>query len=164
MELIESLELAVAAAQTGRSEGFFALLFFGLGFACLYSIFYQLRLRSWPSTPGQLLKADTREFGAAKLVPAETDYINAVAYEYAVNGEDYLGKRFSPWVVVASHNLKFLLEKQQEGFEAGQTVSVYYNPRKPAKAFLKRPGIVGLAVTAVFTLGCFATPVLIFAR
>ena len=164
MELIESLEQAVAAAQAGRFEGVFALLFFALGFACLYSIVYQLRIRSWPRTPGQLLKADTRKFGGTKLVPAETDYINSVAYKYAVGGEDYFGKRFSPWVVVASHNLKFLVEKQLEGFQEGQTVSVYYNPRKPAKSFLKLPGIVGILVTAVSALGCFFTPVLIFAR
>lgn len=162
MELIESLQQAMAAAQAGRFEGFFALLFFGLGFACLYSIVYQLRIRSWPSTTGQLLKANTEKFGPTDFVLAETDYINAVAYEYTVRGETHIGKRFSAWLLVASHNLKFLLEKQLEGFEAGQAVPVYYNPRKPAKSFLRRPGIPGLVVTALFALGCFATPVLIF--
>ncbi len=162
MELIESLQQAVAAAQAGRFEGYFALLFFVLGFACLYSIVYQLRIRGWPSTSGQLLKADTEKFGPTDFILAETDYINAVAYEYTVRGEKHIGKRFSPWVVVASHNLKFLLEKQLEDFQAGQAVPVYYNPRKPAKSFLKRPGVAGLGVTALFALGCFATPVLIF--
>ena len=162
MDLIESLQQAFAAAQAGRFEGYFALLFFFLGFLCIYSIVYQLRIRGWPSTPGQLLKAHTREFGAKAFIPAETDYINAVAYEYGVAGKTYVGERFSPWVMVASHNLKALLEKQLDGIQAGQTVPVYYNPRKPAKSFLKRPGMVGLVVTALIALGCFATPTLIF--
>jgi len=144
-------------------QGFFALLFFGLGFACLHSLAYQLRIRAWPVTNGKLLEADTRIIGGHDARrPSETDYINSVAYAYSVDGESYVGDRFSPWVVVASHNLKRLLEKQLDDVETGGNVPVRYNPKKPAKSFLKKPGLAGLLVTSVFALFCFYTPVLVF--
>ena len=138
-------------------------MFFALGFACLYSIVYQFRVRGWPVTTGQLLKAETEKGGIhIKYRPHETDYMIVVAYEYSVGGKSYIGKRFSPWIITASHNLKILLEKQLDDFQSGQAVSIYYNPRKPSKSFLKKPGIVGMSITAVFAIGCFATPVMIF--
>ena len=97
MELIESLKQAVASAKAGETEGYFALLFFTLGFACLYSIVYQFRVRGWPVTTGQLLKAETEKWGIHnKYRPHETDYMIVVAYEYSVGGKSYIGKRFSP--------------------------------------------------------------------
>jgi hypothetical protein len=161
--LVESLKRAVASAQAGQTEGYFALLFFALGFVCLYSIFYQFRIRGWPTTTGQLLKAETEKLGFRdKNRPHETDYVNVVAYEYSVGGQSYISRRLSPWVVTVSHNLKILLERQLEDLQREQVVSVYYNPRKPSKSFLEKPGIVGLSITLLFTLGCFVTPVLIF--
>jgi hypothetical protein len=164
MELITSLELAFASARAGGLKGIFGLLFFGLGFLNLYSIMYQFQIRGWPSTPGTLLKVGLRESTINAWVKAEYDYTVAVAYEYSVGGEVFVSKRFSPWVVVASYNLKLLLEKQIEDYRPGQPVPVYYNPRRPSKAFLKQPGIFGLSVTALFALFCFSTPVLIFGR
>lgn len=163
MELIESLKQAVASAKAGETEGYFALLFFTLGFACLYSIVYQLRVRGWPVITGQLLKGETERVGIHdKHRPDETDYLNAVAYEYSVGGKSYIGKRFSPWIITVSHNLKFLLERQLDDFQSGQAVFICYNPQNPSKSFLKKPGIVGMSITAVFAIGCFATPVMIF--
>ena len=163
MTLIDALEKAINAALGAQSEGIFALVFFGLSFACGYSLIYQLQIRRWPSAQGKLLKAATEEFGATEFHISDVDYKNTVCYEYVVEGKTYTGDRLSPWVIVATHNLIVLFERQLDGFEQGSQLPVFYNPRKPEKAFLKRPGPVGLLATAAAIVFCFMTPVIIFA-
>jgi hypothetical protein len=162
MPIIDALRQAIAAALSGQIEGIFAVVFFALTFACAYSVFYQFRIRSWPSTTGKLLSAETEEFGATEISPSDVDYMNSVAYEYVVDGTTYAGNRFSPWVVIATHNLKTILERQLDGLAPGNAVPVFYNPRKPGLAFLKRPGPIGMLVTIAAMIFCFMTPVMIF--
>jgi len=162
MTIFDALGQAIDAALGGQFEGIFAIVFFALSFACAYSVTYQLRIRSWPSTTGKLLKAATEEFGATEIVPSDVDYVNSVAYEYAVDGTVYIGKRFSPWTVVATHNLKSLLERQLGDLAPGNAVRVIYNPRKPGLAFLRRPGPIGILVTIACMMFCLMTPVMIF--
>jgi hypothetical protein len=121
----------------------------------LFSLVYQLRIRHWPVATGVLAKAGVERWGGAEWVKSDQEYSLKAAYVYRVDGQVHEGHRVSPWVVVASHNARFLLESQLKGVQrhADGTVSVFYNPRRPHKSYLIRPGWTGLLVTWVITLG-----------
>ena len=76
-------------------------------------------------------------------------------YEYTVDGNLYKGNRVSPWVMVATHNAKVVLEKQLRKVERSRdgSVSVFYNPANPKKSLLIKPGVFGLKVTALIAVG-----------
>ena len=75
------------------------------------------------------------------------EYVASSLYSYRVGSQDYKGSKVSIWVVVASYNARFLLQKKLDLVErVGDTgVVVYYNPKKPAKSVLLKPGLLGLA-------------------
>jgi len=55
-----------------------------------------------------------------------------------------------------------LLEHQLKKITQQFPLQVIYNPRKPGRAFLKRPGIIGMVLTALCSGFCFLTPIFIF--
>jgi hypothetical protein len=84
-----------------------------------------------------------------KLVKGHQQYVADALYEYSVNGQQYTGKRISPWVVVATHNMRAVLVKQLLKIrkDPNGSIDVFYNPADPKKSFLVKPGIVGQLVT-----------------
>jgi hypothetical protein len=161
-DIITAIGLAFESALRGEFKGMFASIFFLLTFANLWSVIYQLRIRHWPATTGKLLMAATEEFGATEINPSDVNYTNVVSYEYTVDGETYIGRRLSPWIVVATHNLKAILENQLDGLTTGGHLPVFYNSAKPQLAFLKRPGGLGILITLGFAVFCLVTPMLVF--
>ncbi|MEM8769668.1 MAG: DUF3592 domain-containing protein [Pseudomonadota bacterium] len=162
MDVEPVLKQAFDAALGGQFEGLFACLFFLLGFANLYSLYYQQMVRRWPKIPERLVTAETERWGGEAFHISDQDYKNVVAYHYTVQGAEYSGNRFSAWVVIASHNLKWLLERQLDDLKESGTVDVIYNPARPEKSFLVRPGVFGMFVTLAFAVFCFSTPWLVF--
>ena len=77
-----------------------------------------------------------------RLISGEREYEAAVRYSYCVDGVDYENDQLNPWVVMATHNLRFLLKLQFRGIQrqAGDNVTVYYHPQKPQKSYLTIPG------------------------
>lgn len=106
--------------------------------------------------------AATEAFGVTEVNPSDVNYTNAVEYKYIVDGKTYIGTKLSPWIILATHNLKVILEKKLGGLATGQRLPVFYNSAKPRQAFLKRPGGFGILVTLGFAAFCFITPVLVF--
>ncbi len=141
--LVQMWELATDGDKQGVL--FFIALYTSV--IMLGSVLHQLHVRTWPAARGRLLESGLKEFGFAAPHSSKQEYKVDAVYEYTVNGETYTGKRVSPWVVVASHNARFLLERQLAGVERldGDGVRVFYNPARPAKSFLTKPGSVGLA-------------------
>jgi hypothetical protein len=121
----------------------------------LFSLVYQLRIRRWPVASGVLAKAGVQRWGGPEWVQSDQQYSLDAAYVYRVDGRVYEGHRVSSWVMVASHNARFLLESQLKGVQrhADGTVSVFYNPKRPHKSYLIRPGMVGLLVTWILIVG-----------
>ena len=121
----------------------------------IVSLVYQLRIRTWPSTRGVLAQEGVVQWGGAEWVKSEQQYKLKASYQYQVDGRTFEGHRVSPWVMVASHNARALLEAQRKGLErhADGTVSVFYNPRRPGKSYLIRPGLAGLLVTLCLIVG-----------
>lgn len=86
--------------------------------------------------------------------PADKSYATDAIYEYQVDGQTHQGKKVSPWVMVATHNARFVLQKQLRRIAVGpgNEVCVYYNPNKPSQAVLIKPSNLGIAVTVLFAL------------
>ena len=156
--MIDYLTSMWGLAINGQKQGviFFAALY---ALAMLgYSFVYQLRIRTWPSTRGTLTKATLGKVGGTDLVVSRQEYAASALYEFDVGNITYRGSRISPWVLLASHNARFFLEKQLRGIERYEDgrVKVFFNPKNPNKSFLIRPSAPGLAVTATVAVAPIA--------
>ena len=121
---------------------------------CTYSLVFQIRIRYWPSTLGELAEIGAEKFGAKVLIKANQDYVGKALYQYDVSGVTYLGTRISPWVFVASHNARFVLEKQMASVQITPDgkVKVFYNPNNPQKSYLIIAGRVGIGITLLISV------------
>ncbi|AGH46977.1 hypothetical protein [Paraglaciecola psychrophila] len=72
---------------------------------------FQPITRSWPSTRGQLNHLGLDKFGSAIIISAQ-DYHAEVLYTYQIERNIYRGKRVSPKIIIASHNIQFILRHQ----------------------------------------------------
>lgn len=119
----------------------------------LISLIFQLRILSWPMTNGTLVHSDLSKWGASNFAD-EQDYEAEVKYHYQVDGKQYEEKRLSPWYMVVSANMRFLLRWQLTGITrlTPEEVAVFYNPSAPEKSYLIKPGKVGLGITAAIAI------------
>lgn len=118
----------------------------------LGSLWHALRVRAWPHVQGQLLNLGIRPLGGLDLGTVNQDYVPNALYAYLVNGHSYEGKEISIWKMSASGMLKGsagILPSLVKPNDAGQ-VRVYYNPHRPQKSLLLRPGLASLT----FLLSC----------
>jgi len=71
-----------------------------------------------------------------------------------VSGVNYSGSRVSPWLIIVSHNLRFILKKQISDVQqsADGKVRVFYNPKNPQKSFLIIAGKVGIFITLIISV------------
>jgi hypothetical protein len=147
--MISYIEQMWQLAIDGQTQGiwFFAALYTLI--VCSYSLIFQIRTRSWPFVKGELLDSGIKKFGATQWVQSEQDYISKALYKYNVSGVSYEGTKISPWVVVASHNAKFILKKQLAAIErfVDGKIKVFYNPNNPKKSFLLIAGKIGISIT-----------------
>ncbi|MBD1389446.1 DUF3592 domain-containing protein [Neiella sp. HB171785] len=141
----EMFELAIE----GRTQGVWYWASVYALVVCSYSLWFQIRTRKWPTTKGKLVQMGVKKFGANVAVRANQDYVGDALYIYSVLNKHYEGSRISPWVFVASHNARFILEKQQAQVQIGADggVNVYYNPRNPKKSYLIVAGKTGMVIT-----------------
>ena len=118
---------------------------------CGYSLIFQLLIRSWPGTKGQLLQLGLDKFGASNIL-AEQDYHADALYTYQVGTKTYQGKRVSPWIIIASHNARAVLKRQLSKVQTypDGKVKVFYKPSNPAKSWLILPSKFGLVMTILF--------------
>lgn len=94
--------------------------------------FYKVVIKNWMITTGEVLKAEVVYYKSK--TDADTEgWKHRVSYKYVVDGKEYFGNRITK-------NLGYLSpSKILTGgvkFNEGQTIEVYYNPKKPYKAVL----------------------------
>ena len=123
---------------------------------CLYSAYFQIRTRFWATTVGNIHNLGLKKFDISNDL-SEQQYRGKALYSYSVNGQTYEGTRISPWVFVTNYNAKGLLLKQQAGIDmpTKDTVTVYYNPKKPQKSFLLKASKFGILVTLISAVAPF---------
>ena len=115
---------------------------------CTYSLVFQIRTRSWPFTEGELAELGVETFGAESTL-SDQDYASTALFQYEVDGSAFEGTKISPWIFVASHNARFVLQRQLGAVQwlSDDKVKVFYNPRKPKKSFLIVAGRLGIGIT-----------------
>lgn len=119
----------------------------------IFSLFFQIKVTSWPSVVGTLVDERIAEFGYA-YARSHKEYKVSLSYKYVVDGNEYIGTRLSPWLFVTNHNAIFILKKQLNSIlrHANGMVTVYYNPKNHKKSFLIKPGPVGKLITAILSI------------
>ena len=145
-------------AKAGNTQGIYFFIVVYTTLVLSISLFFQYRINRWPIVKGDLLNKDVDKFGATEWATTNQEYVAEALYLYTVEGKKYFGKRVSAWVMVASHNAKFILEKQLSSIDVDDNgkVSVYYNPKKPQKSYLIITGIK----SQLFTLTLILIPII----
>jgi hypothetical protein len=125
------------SAIQGQTQGVWFWAAFYIFILCVYSLVLQIRTRYWPYAEGVIVESSVEKFRSASLKTDQNFIANAL-YKYNVSGLEYNGTRISPWIIVASHNAKFILAKQMSAIQRlpDGKVKVFYNPNKPRKSFL----------------------------
>ena len=145
-------------AKAGNTQGIYFFIVVYTTLVLSISLVCQYRINRWPIVKGDLLNKDVNKLGATEWATTNQEYVAKALYHYTVEGQEYFGKRVSAWVMVASHNAKFILEKQLSSIDVDDNgkVSVYYNPKKPQKSYLIITGIK----SQLFTLTLILIPII----
>lgn len=146
-------------AANGNKQG---VCFFASIYAFLivgYSVIFQLRVRAWPSTVGELIDAQI-QLMTSSAHRSEQTYSASALYTYRVGANKYDGRKVSTWVVMASRNVRGILQMQLDHIQkvGADGVIVFYNPKKPAKSVLMKPGMAGV----VLTFAIAVVPVMVY--
>jgi hypothetical protein len=146
------LQMWDLALQGNRQGVWFCVAVYAF-LICGYSVLFQLLIRTWPSVKGQLKHLGVDKFGAAFILP-DQDYRADALYSYQVDGKTYQGKRISPWIIIASHNVQFVLKHQLAKVEtfADNKVKIFHKPSNPAKSWLILPSKLGVFITFLISL------------
>ena len=78
MSMMDYFERMWVLAANGNGQGVFFWCAVYMLVMLLYSLMYQIRVTSWPSTEGELIKDRIREFGYA-FAPSDKEYIASVS-------------------------------------------------------------------------------------
>ena len=151
--ILMQLSQAFASASAGDLRAIFALLSLALALLALLSLLYQLRLFCWPRVDVELLRAESADFGHPEVIPNERDVRAKVRYRYRVNGQDYIGSRLSPWIMLGSGGGQLVIEKQLARLRNSSRLQAIHNPSRPQKSWLQPPGIGGMLITLTGVLG-----------
>lgn len=148
MELIIYFQEMWQLAIKGQAQGVFFWFAFYMFIICFYSLILQIRTRYWSFVQGELVEFGFDRFGASIRKSDQNYWANAL-YNYSVSDVDYRGTRISPWHIIVSHNLRFILEKQMSYVQRSSvgTVKVFYNPNNPKKSYLIIAGKIGIGIT-----------------
>lgn len=141
-------------AIEGEAQGVFFYAALYILVVCLYSFIRQIQTRYWPFVEGEIIDIAVEKFGATDQIRANQDYISKALYKYQISGVIYDGTRISPWIFVASHNAKLILEKQLSSIQTlpNGKVKVFYNPSNPKKSFLIIAGKIGVFITLLIAI------------
>jgi hypothetical protein len=129
------------------------IIIFGSSFlvVTVYGIWRAWRtsvIASWPRTKGIITLFSVEAVRETFKSAPYTRYISHLKYSYAVGQSTYVSTRFSLHNLLvgnSSSELRDLLG----GASQGDSVDVFYDPRKPSRGLLVRPGNTELAVILI---------------
>ena len=121
-----------------------------------------LRHSRWPVVVGVLLEAEVARTGGSSFRVDEWEFAGRVRYRYEVDGVRFEGDRLSPYLVMATYNLRFLIRWQLGWIErvGVDGVRVRHHPTNPRKSYLI--GVGWRSILAVAGL-CFGSAALLVA-
>lgn len=110
--------------------------------------------QSWPQVQGKVVMVNARAGNDPK---SGVTYVGEVNFTYTVDGKDYGSNQIDIASYGPSRRSRVLALEDVEAYSAGQEVTVFYDPQKPALGVLEAgiPGrikniaLVALAIAAV---------------
>jgi len=150
-ESVALVEKVLSSLRQGEARGVLASLFIVLGCGCLASFARHLSVGRWPTVRGKVV-----------AVVGERDDSQSVEYQYAVEGEVYVGTRRTPRDLLRARDLSAVLARQSGDLAKSGYLAVIYNPNKPSQAFLDRPGPLRRLAVLLVAGACFAAPFMLF--
>lgn len=97
-------------------------------------------------TSGVILESAVKAHGDGD----STTYSSSVRYSYNVEGETYIGDRYS-YTTYGSSNIPSLGQGMSQGHGGGQAVTVFYDPQAPSQSVLtRRVDGMGTLILCVF--------------
>lgn len=146
--MFDYLKKMIDLSLVGDIQGIFFWIVFYITLACLVSLFFQLQVRSWPSTTGKLIKLEVGGSGT-ELAVHQRDHFLEAEYHYSIDGEHYSGSRISMTTIWTLGGFKYLLLKQLAAVEKlpNGNVKLYYNPKAPKKSYLIKPSTMSYILT-----------------
>jgi hypothetical protein len=102
-----------------------------------------VRSSSWPAVPGKIIHSHTKKVkgGGSSIgqsnAPKLTSYRPLIIYSYEVSGLKLEGRRIQ-FGSEPHTQARSKVEESVSEYPAGSTVTVYYDPAKPAESVLKR--------------------------
>lgn len=120
----------------------------------IYSLIGQIKTRYWPFVYGEIIDLGVKTLVGSDWDKSNRKYASKTLYTYNVAGVSHEGTRISPWIFVASHNGRFVLEKQLASIQRlpDGKVKVFYNPNNPKKSFLIVANKIGIFITFFIVL------------
>ena len=152
--MLEYLQRMLDLALRKELQGFHFWATIYVLFVLLGSLRHALRVRAWPHVEGQLLSLGVRPLGSPEPGTRNQDYVPSALYRYQVNGQSYEGSEISIWKMSASGMLKNAANIVPGLVKPNETghVPVYYNPKRPKKSLLLRPGWASLSVLSALII------------
>lgn len=113
----------------------------------LFIIYRNFRFLLWKKTEGKVIKSQPRRVGS--IVRYET-YEPDLEYSYMVNGKEYRSNKL--FMTEFQSDLK-TVENVLKDVSPDKKVTVYYNPKNPSEAILKRRVHAGMVVQLIALVG-----------
>lgn len=154
LPMIEYLQKMSYIAFSNSLQGFHFLATLYLVFALLSSAWYVVRVRTWPSADGNLLRDEPRSSSNAAYWAKQRVYTPKYLYSYSVNGRSFEGSEVSLWRNVSfslGYNAVSVLPSQVRPDPSGK-IRVYFNPRRPQNSLLLKPGRASIVVLWLLSL------------
>jgi len=109
-------------------------LLYGLTVAafCGYILTQNAAARGWPTVPGTVVSVEDKQDMKAAPLDGQVAVYQQVEYVYMVGGREYRSHRIS---YIASQDEEFSMSREN-AYQTGQALSVHYNPRDPANAYV----------------------------
>jgi len=139
-------------ALQGNNQAIFFFIALYTFIVCTYSVIFQYRVNHWHETKGKLIQHGLKKLGHDNI-RSEENYTASAIYTYTVNDTVYVGKKVSTWAMTGSGMMKNIGNQQLKGigYLPNDGVRVFFNPKKPHKSVLIRPGIISQTFT--FSIG-----------
>jgi hypothetical protein len=114
----------------------------------------------WTKTKGIIMKSEIVTI-YRRAIGDTVDFKFEVAYEYSVNGKNYVGDKVLR-IIPTIFDRRVYAEQMAKKFPKGASVDVYYKPENPESACLElNPGVSDTAVVVISLIAALAAVIII---
>ena len=130
-------------------HGWLLLLAIGLVAGGIRGVAFAVRSKSWPTTPGVIVRSEIRNTGSGR----GTRFEPLVTYRYSVGQDELEGTKIRGNFAKRFRDSKQARKFLGRRYEVGAKVTVHYNPSRPGEAFLVRESMASSIIMLLCGLG-----------